>query len=54
MCKGIQGLINEGIVQGCDKQKNKDFENVTLSIMELQNVSREDAEKQARLLLKMD
>jgi hypothetical protein len=54
VCKGIQGLIDEGRVEGRGEQKNEDFENVTLSIMEMQNIPRADAEKQARLLLKLD
>jgi hypothetical protein len=66
VCKGIQGLIDEGRVEGRvegriegriegrGQQKNEDFENVTLSIMEMQNIPRADAEKQARLLLKLD
>ncbi len=54
MCRAMQALIEEGRTEGRTEEKNIALENVILSIMEDTGASRQDAEKQARHLLRME
>ena len=53
MCKAITMLKEENFNNGRTEGLNNALENLVISLMETNNLSQEEAEKQARILLRM-